>query len=1165
MFMSNEVETRKRLVEAEIVLCSALAPFVARHMEARFGRGWRMYASRAKGGDPKGDLDFYALLLTLIQNWNDVFQKHLPVGARAFAYTARDGRNAIAHASGPVEVRDALRYLDAYVEMARALKATAEANRLKALYDAQRTADMPAPSPTPAPTSAPAPASTPTPTAAPAPAPAELATVLADEESPASAAGGFAEAPYGRGGQAAFALAGGGAGGGDERTGLPAWRGVAFPRLDVLENRFTDAEFAANLTAVLGGSASREYASPHHFFQMTLPTTGLVRALRSVYERLTGAGGDPVIGLQTGFGGGKTHSLLALYHMAGLETPAELPVLSEVVRTAAKGQWDWKPAGIAVFVGTDHGPDMPLLREGGRTIRTLWGSLAWQLLKQKGLDIVAEAEAAGTSPGSVAMEAVLRQAAPCLVLLDEVTAYVRQMTAERYESHLTFCQELTEAVARVPGAVLVASLPESREEGGGDKGQETLLRLEKIFGRIQAPWLPASGEETMVIVTHRLFAPLDPRSEKLREQTIKAFYDMYRRNRGEFPPKAAEPGYLEEMRRCYPFHPELLARLSRDWSGFAKFHRTRGVLKLLAKVVTTLWEEERQDALILPAHVPIRNDRVRATLMEPLDPNYGAVIDREVDGNGALPTQMEANPTRTIARARAATRVARALFMCSVPTALQATKGITGPDIRLACAVPGDQIDVFGNALREYAERAAFLYEDSGRYWLAPQPTVNKLAEDRARTLPPEEVDAEIVRVLREDTKARRPFARVHAAPDDPAGVDDTPELGLLILGPAHPHAGRGAADSAATQAVTEVLMRHGASQRSRRNMLVFLAADVGLLEAARVATRKALAWRSIVRDIGDSALVLTGTQERDAREKERTGTQGAQKAVRLAWIHGFHPVKDLGDGPADPRPFVLEHTAVRPGDQPPHVAAYEKLCADGAILKTYGASNFCTLLRRLWPADAQHLAASDVAAWFTDYVYCPRLSDRSVLAEAINAGLGWKGEDGKPLYALARRTEDGTGYRDVTVRPAVQAAFDPDSVLLRHEVAERLLRPAAPPAAPAGGAGARPEGTAIPGTRGPFAFPDPAPVPAVPEGPVPKTRFFATLDLDPVRMMAKLPQVAQGVVAELARPEGARIRISLEIHADAPGGFPDDVMDIVRDNLRDLGFPVGSGRFEEE
>ncbi|NYZ16881.1 DUF499 domain-containing protein [Azospirillum sp. RWY-5-1] len=1135
--MSNEIETRKRLAEAEFVLAKALAPFVGRHMEAKFGRGWRMYASRAKGGDPKGDLDLYGLLLTLIQNWNEVFKDHLPLQARVFAYGARDGRNAVAHAARPVEVRDALRYIDAYLELARAVKAPDEVARLKALWEAERTAGPAA-----------------APEAAAAPQPAAPPAETAETDRPA----GFEEGPHRGSRQAAMTLE---ASDTDGSVRLEPWRTVAFPRVDVLENRFTDAEFAANLTAVIAGSAAEEYATARAFFQMTLPTNGLLRALRSVYERLTGAGGEPVIGLQTGFGGGKTHSLLALYHMAGLTAPAELPVLSEVVRTASKGQWDWKPARVAVFVGTDRGPDVPLVREGGHTVRTVWGSLAWQLLREEGLAIVAEAEAAGSSPGSVTLEEVMRRAAPCLILLDEVTAYVRQLTGPRYESHLSFCQELTEAAARVPGVAVVASLPETKEEAGAEKGLETLIRLEKIFGRIQSPLLPASGDETMVIVTHRLFAALDPRSEKAREQTIKAFHDLYRRNRGEFPPRVSEPAYLEELRRCYPFHPELLSRLAKDWSGFQKFHRTRGVLKLLAKVVTTLWDEERQDPLILPAHVPIRNDRVRATLMEPLDPSYGAVIDREVDGNGALPAQMEANPTRNIARARAATRVARALFICSVPTAQQATKGITGPSIRLACAMPGDQLDVFGNALREYAERAAFLYEDSGRYWLSPQPTVNKLAEDRARALSVDEVDAEIVRLLREDGKPRRAFARVHAAPDDPAEVDDTPELGLVILGPAHPHAGRGAADSAATRMVEDTLLRRGQTQRLRRNTLVFLAPDIGALETARSAVRKALAWRGIVRDAQDNVLPLTATQERDAKEKDRNGALGAQKAVRSAWIHGFYPHKDLDAG-ADRKPFELEHVAVRPGDQPLHVAAFEKFKGE-AIQEKLGAKNLTGLLRRLWPEDAPHLSVAQVASWFAEYVYLPRLRDRAVLAEAINAGVALTGEES--LFALARLDGSGAGYRDVTFRPAITVSFDADSVLLRRGLAETLVpSPAQPLTAPSFAA---PSFAATPGTAAPLAKPPNGTIAATDAvvADKAKTRFFASLDLDPVRWVAKVPQVAQGVVSELARPDGARIRITLEIHADAPHGFPGDVMSIVRDNLRDLGFSVDSGRFEEE
>ena len=1100
--MSAEQATLKRLQEAEFLLRRALAPVVAQRMQARFGAGWRMYASRAQGADPRAELDLYALLKTLIANWNDAFAGDFKPHVRSCAYVAQEGRNAVAHANGAIPHEDALRFLDAHRRLLEALKSPDTA-KVRALYQAEAKALAGVSG-----------------EAAPAPPPAPAA---------AQQALGLDAAPAGR---------------------LTPWREVAFPRLDVVESRFQDAEYAADLSAVDRGVAPEEYGTPAGFFRMTHPTVGLKRVLRSAYDRLTDAGGDPVIGLQTAFGGGKTHTLLALYHMAGAERLKDLPVVGELAAAEAV----WTPARRAVFVGYAVGPDMPFTLPDGRRLRTLWGWLAERLLPNEGLALVAEAEAAGTSPGAVALEAVLRRAAPCVVLLDEIVAYVRQLDEQRFESHLTFFQELTEAAKNVPRALVVGSLPESDAEAGGSKGQEALRRLEKIFGRIQSPWLPASGVETYEIVRRRLFEPLDAQGEKVREATIKAFADLYRRNRADFPAHAAEAAYLDEMRACYPIHPELLSRLAKDWSGLEKFQRTRGVLKLMAHVIATLWREERDDAMLLPGRVPLHDERVRAGLLVPIDPAYGAVLDREVVGASALPAQMEATPSRNIARARAATRVARALFVCSVPSASQPNRGITGQEIRLACAEPGDQLDVFGNALREFGERAVFLYEEAGRYWFSPQPTLNKLAEDRARAYSDDEVDADIVRMLGEEAKSRGGFARVHPPKFDPTDADDAVDLGLVILGPAWPHAGRGIGDSAATEAVADVLLRRGGAQRRYRNTLVFLAADLGALELARSAVRKALAWESIVRD-AEGGLELTASQRRDAADKAKTGRQGALQAMRAAWAHGLFPVKAEGDPGGVP--FALEHVTIRAGDKPLPQAAYEKFERDGTIMRALGPDSLWLHLAPLWPAEADHLSAAQVAEWFASYVYLPRLRDRVALAGAIEAAVA---RTDAP-FALARLAGGGSGYRDIALRRAVTVSFDPDVVLLRREAAERLT---ATVIGPGGRTSQQGTGTGTGDTDTGDILTPPSPPPE-PEPAAPPRRFYGSIELDPNRPMAKLGSIVDGVLSELTRPSGAKVRLVLEIHAEAPEGFSEDVVSVVRDNAKTLGFdPDGTG-FERE
>ncbi|MFO1152782.1 MAG: DUF499 domain-containing protein [Rhodospirillales bacterium] len=1105
--MQEQQQTLRRLQDAGFQLQQALAPIVEERMKARYGAGWAMYASRPRGADPKGRLDLYGMLKTLIANWNDVFEKAMPAGMRTQAYLALEGRNAAAHPAEPITHDAAISWLRAHHELAKAVKAPQSAE-LKKLLEAELQAVSPAP------------AALPEPAAAPHSAARQPTLDIIEPDRPGVA--------------------------------LKPWREVSFPRVDVIESRFQDAEYAADLSAVDRGIAPEEYGTPAGFFRMTHATVGLRRVLKTAVDRLTDQGGDPVIGLQTTFGGGKTHTLLALFHLAGAENPADLPILSDIVPAGT----EWIPTRSAVFVGFAVGPDVPFFNEGGRTIRTVWGWIAWKLLGADGLALVQEAETAGTSPGSVALEALLKKAAPCVVLLDEIVAYVRQLDGQRFESHLTFFQELTEAAKNVPGVLVVGSLPESLAEVGGAKGQEALRRLEKIFGRIQSAWLPASGVETYEIVRRRLFEPLDGAGERARDQTIKAFHELYRRNSAEFPPQAKEAAYLEELRACYPIHPELLGRLAKDWSGLEKFQRTRGVLKLMAHIIATLWRGDTKDPMILPGRVPLRDERVRASILVPVEPGYGAVLDREVEGDTALPAQMEANPSRNITRARAATRVARSLFICSVPSASQANKGITGQDVRLACAEPGDQLDVFGNALREFTERAAYLYEEAGRYWFSTQPTLNKLADDRARAYSPEEVNAAIVMTLKEE-QARKGsgFARVHAALDVASEAEDGPEVSLIILGPAAPHAGRGAADSDATRAATDVVLRKGVKQRTYRNAIVFLAADVGALDTARLAMRRALAWGSIVRDADQRLLELTGSQHRDAQDKAGKARAAAAAAVRSAWTHGLVPVPVPVPEPESENktalneaPCTFDHVSVRSSNGKGLAeAAWERFCAGSTVYQRLGWQTFWSHLGPHWPADQPHLSSIDVADWFARYVYLPRLRDRVVLATTIDAAVA----STDPPFAVARLQADGT-YADVVLRRSANVAFAVDEVLLRREIAEGLLTPT--PQTPAGVAGSSPS----------VPPPNPAITPPQPATKVLR-RFFATVDLDPARPVARIGAIVDGVLSELQRPHGATIRLVLEIHADAPDGFPDDVVTVVRDNAKTLGFASGTADFSEE
>ncbi|TIX43843.1 MAG: ATP-binding protein [Mesorhizobium sp.] len=1130
--MSTEKETLRRVQDGLYHLQRALSSFIAERMEKKYGKGWLQFASRAAGSGPRDPLDIYGMLKTMLDQWRDVFDdafaRNEKFKVRNFASTAFDGRNATSHLALPLTDAEALRYLDAMVCLGRTVKGPkAEIDEINKLYEAQRQSGIA--------TSA-AHASASSTVAAPSQPVARPALSMPSREKAEAKPGTLSlgldpdETPAGS---------------------LRPWIEVAFPHPDVIANRYKQSEFAADLAAVDMGNASDDYATPENFFRITFLTEGLRRVLRTALERLTGAGGDPVLGLQTSFGGGKTHTMLALYHLAKARDLSLLKGVYELADTV--GVKDWPSVKTVVFVGTAKGVDSSLLLRDGPKVRTLWGYIGWRLAGDAGLELVREAENAGTNPGSELMVEVFRLAGPSVILLDEVVAFARQLPDDRFEAFLSFIQSLTEASKMVPNVLLVGSLPESDQEAGGDKGVAALRRLERVFGRTGSPWLAAHGNETYEIVRRRLFQELDSEGERARDDTVKAFHQLYRSNTGEFPPYAKEPRYQELLRLSYPIHPELFERLAKDWSTLDNFQRTRGVLRFMANVVSVLWQQRTRDALILPARVPMADERVKASAIYPLDPAYSAVIDSEVDGDGSLPARMESVTTRRISQARAATRAARAVFLCSAPTVGQPHHGVTGQAIRLASAEPGDQLAIFGEALRELHEKATYLYEDAGRYWFSTQPTLNRLADERAKALPSHEVDAEIIRILSTESSQRNTgFSKVHAAPDSPSGVDEGSSLALVILRPASIHT-KGANTSPALEAATDALTRCRSAQRRYRNTLIFVAADEASLATAREVVRKSLAWSSIEKeaDKGDLRKQLTQGQIEDVTERARSNRDSADKAVRSAWVHILYAEKE--EGALDGKPFEIAQTTLLSRDRPSIAASvYEKLSSrgDSIVKDTLGPRMLAAKLQNLWPAEQPHVAVADLKEWFASYVYLPKIRDAAVLESAIAEGVSTS----DPMFGYADAYNSETAaYEGLVFGRLAPTSFSDRAVIIHREAA---LAASQPKLAPSGGTViATTNSSTVPGATTP-ADPTIGPVKTRPR------RFFGVVEIDPSRPIRSFESIVNSVVAELQRQPGTRVTLTLDIEARSEAGFPDDDVEIIRDNAKQLKFKGDSTGF---
>lgn len=956
-------------------------------------------------------------------------------------------------------------------------------------------------------------------------------------------------------------------------TGLKPWREVVTPHPDVASGNYQEAEFAADLWQVFKGNAANEYCDPQEFFRRTFLTAGLRELIVSAIRRWRKEpGGDPVVELQTTFGGGKTHSMLALYHLASGRPAKELAGMESVIEEIGGGP----PQSIkrAVLVGNQLTPGQSDRKADGVEVRTLWGELAWQLGGKEGYEKVRQADETATNAGE-ALGGVIREAAPCLILIDEWVAYARQLMDDRrlpggdFETQFTFAQTLSEQVKAIPGALLVVSIPASSsgdgasptegvsdEEVGGTRGREAVARLRNVFQRIASQWRPANAEESYEIVRRRLFETITEKEAfTRRDVVVRAFIDHYAKHSGEFPAECREADYRRKMELAYPVHPEIFERLYQDWSGLVRFQRTRGVLRLMASVIHHLWESGDQGLLILPAHVPVGAQRIEGELTRYLPSGWTTVIEKDVDGPDATPRKLDAEKP-TLGRISATRRVARTLFIGSAPMADAANRGMEDRRIKLGCALPGESPAIFGDALRHLAQAATYLYQDSARYWYATQPTVAKLAADRAEELKRhrdavlEEIKDRIRDELR-DAKRRGEFARIHPFPASGSDVPDEHSTAMVILGPETEWSKE--PNAPGMKAAQAILESRGNTPRLYRNALVFLAPERSRLEELEQAVRSFLAWKSILTDAeGDRpALNLDNFQRTQATAQRKTADQTVQSRI----AETFNMV--LAPSQANPTAEITWNSMRVSGSDALAVRAWKKLKNDELLVPALGA----TILRKhledvpLWRGD--DVPVKQLVEDFARYLYLPRLASPEVLIQAIRDGvalLTWETD----TFAYAESHDEAAArYRGLRGGQMVVLTPGSPGLLVKPDVARRQLNAEAPGPGPG------------PGPTGPGPGPGPGPIPPGPgpQPPVPveqlPRRFHGAVALDPTRVGRDASRIADEVIANLAGLVGAKVTVTLEIEANIPEGASEHVVRTVTENCHTLKFT--SHGFESE
>lgn len=1100
-----------------------LPPYVEGSLEAHYGQNWRQHAQFPDSVARGGRLDVQGLLRLFQNEWRDVFSRQLGHNVRDAVTATNAGRNAWAHVAAGADVPQdvTLRALLGAAELLEGIKAP-NARAARALADglighmANRTA-------TTAEAASPAPAVVPTPettTAEPKRPTLTLASKPADPVPAAQLGLGFNE--------------------GRKVGALEAWRFIAPPREDITAGRLTLDHFAANLAVVDREEVGGAYGDADEFFRSTHMTGGLKLVLESGASRLAHGVGPSVIGLQTNFGGGKTHTMLALLHLARATDPLSLQGVREILGGGASGL---KGAKAVAFSGSDKGPDVPLIYAQGRPIRTIWGYLAYRLAGDDGLALIAGAEEAGTNPGGEALEKVLRATGgPALILLDEIVAYVKQLSGERYEANLSFFQSLTEAATRVPQALVVGSLPESEDESGGDRGRETLARLEKLFGRLQSSWQAAQGTETYAIVRRRLFQELDEAGMKARDKTIDAYRRLYRENKKDFPAGTDEAAYAELMREAYPVHPMLFDKLAMEWGGLDRFQRTRGVLKFIAEGARRIWMNSSDEPLIQLGSIPLGDPLVRGSVIEPLEgPSWAAIVDGEVESDRALPVRLDGEKQRYGER-RVATRAARAVFLGTAPRG-DARGGMSGADVRLACAVPDENVSVFGDALSELASRSGHLYSDGSAYWFGSQPTLRKLAETRAQERSDDDADDAIIALLTKEERLRGRFAKVHTCAVHPEEAEESTAVALVILHPSMAHDARTEVSPAIAAATDALKRRTGGRLRQARNTLLFVAAEFGALAEARKAAKLLLAWKSIH---GDRNLDLKDSQRADAEKQAAQSVSALESSVRRAWSQILVPVPARQDG----EPFSVDRVTLRnTSGKSVAQAVWDRVSSDGQVLEKLGRLTLSDRIQQNWPTGADHLPVSTLRDWFVQFVAFERLRDEIVLTDALEEML----RDAFANYGYAEGVAGDGSYRGLVTGRGVAVRLDGEAVLVLREIADAQLLESSPP---------MPGRAGVPTSTQPDDGGD-----GTQEIPPARTlrRFYGSVELNPDRPVRDLQPIIDSVISELLRADGVKLTLRLEIEASAPGGFSTEDAAVVRDNAKTLKFRPEATGFSED
>ena len=810
------------------------------------------------------------------------------------------------------------------------------------------------------------------------------------------------------------------------------------PRSEVLKGELRDEIFAARLRDVIIGRADPVYQQPATFFDNTYPTEGLKLLLDEALGRLTGLKptSNAIIRLETSFGGGKTHNLIALYHTAEGYRPSASLVDTALVPT---------PGSIRVVgvVGSDLEPSTGLAHNGFRTY-TLWGEIVAQLTDDQHPALVEQSERDKGAPGTGLWEELIGDE-PTLIMLDEIARHLRAAKAvptttgksDLAEQTVAFLMSLFEFAASRERVVVVYTLADPQDAFGKETEElrQALAEARRVSARQERVITPTGETEISAIVTHRLFRRIDRAAGQATAAAYAAYLKKALDQGADLPSRTVRAEYVQEMVNDYPFHPELLTTLNRKTSTIPNFQKTRGALRLLARVVRRLWETRPRDAwLVHPYHLDLAVEDIAGDLTSRLErPAFKQVIEADIVSpklGSPAHAQVIDTPWLEAGKSPYARRTATTAFLHSLTQGI--ATGVDPADLALAVLQPDDDPTMVTRAAERLYDIGWFFDWDGRRYRFKTEPSLNKIITDEmglvGRTKAKSELDGRIRHVWKTG------YFKPAYFPSEAGDVDDDADKPKLVV--IHYDAATSNVGAAAPPDLVRKIFDHAGAlegYRIYKNNVLFLVADEDQVgNMVQVAQR----YLAIGRITGDAERM--GEFHVEQRKKLKKMGEAAELEVRVAITKACKylyypsadapqkhsnlsretlPAQDQGEVNRDQSNVVLrvlkQLQKVLTADDPTLPAAFVKA--------------------RAWDAGQVTISTEDLGRAFARRMGLRILLDINQLKKTVRNGIN----QGVWIYY---DTEEQIGYGTASPAPLVQ--ISEDAILYTPEEAKRLGLP---------------------------------------------------------------------------------------------------------------------------